>query len=308
MGLLIGGIWHQHDVRIGDDNDKGEFRRKPVTFRNTIENDSKFEPGADRYHLYVSYACPWAHRTLIMRALKGLESVISVDVVSPDMLDAGWSFKKDFDDLPVDNLFNVDNLRDIYLKADSTFTGRVTVPVLWDKKEQTIVNNESSEIIRIFNTQFDDMTKIKTDYYPANLQNEIDEWNTLIYENINNGVYKCGFARSQTAYEEAFTSLFNALDKVEKRLLESEFVAGPQITEADIRLFTTLVRFDSVYHTHFKCNGRLIEQYEGMSRLVKQIRAIDGVEETINMEHIKRHYYYSHTSINPSGIIALGPK
>lgn len=306
MGQLINGVWKQTDVRDGEKNDKGEFIRKPVTFREKISKDGPFLPEKNRYHLYVSYACPWAHRSLIFRELKLLQDIITVSVVSPNMLDDGWSFQHDFDTLPDDPLFESEYLREIYLKADPKFTGRVTVPVLWDKKQQTIVNNESSEIIRMFNTEFNHITNNTDDYYPDHLQEQIDKWNSLVYNNINNGVYRCGFAKSQQAYNEAFEQLYDALNTVEEQLSENQYLTGNELTEADLRLFPTLIRYDEVYHTHFKCNGKLIREYKNMFRLMKEILELPGIKSTINMSHIKQHYYYSHPSINPSRIVPKG--
>lgn len=307
MGHLVNGQWEQIDVTQGEKNSKGEFLRKPMSFRNWISNGGPFQPESDRYHLYVSYACPWAHRALLMRALKGLQDHISVDVVSPIMLDDGWSFQKDHDDIPNDSLFNKKFLRDVYTTADSKFTGKVTVPVLWDKKENTIVNNESSEIIRIFNSSFNSITKNDKDFYPEKHQSEIEIWNEKIYPNINNGVYRCGFAQSQEAYEEAFVCLFKTLEELDQRFKNNKYLVGESITEADIRLFPTLIRFDSVYHTHFKCNGKLIREYKNINRFVDDFMALDGIKETINLDHVKKHYYFSHTSINPMQIVPLGP-
>ena len=307
MGQLVNGKWIETDVRAGEKNDRGEFIRKPMSFRGTISKNGDHPPKAGRYHLYVSYACPWAHRTLIMRVLKGLQNAISIDVVSPNMMSDGWSFLKDYDQIPHDSLFGKDFLREVYVKADPNFTGRVTVPVLWDKKNETIVNNESSEIIRILNSEFEDFASNRTDYFPEENRAAIEKWNDIIYPNINNGVYRCGFARSQTAYNEAFSQLFNTLDRVESHLAESTFLVGESLTEADIRLFTTLIRFDDVYHTHFKCNGKLIREYPHLSTYVDRILHIEGVRDTINMDHIKQHYYFSHDSINPSRIVARGP-
>lgn len=306
MGQLVEGQWIQTDVRDGKENSKGEFLRKPVTFRNKISQNGPFLPEANRYHLYVSYACPWAHRTLIYRELKDLVNIISISVVSPNMLDEGWSFLKDFDDLPEDPIFNKSYLREIYLKADPKFTGRVTVPVLWDKKTNTIVNNESSEIIRFFNTEFNSLTGNTRDYYPTKFREKIEQWNDKIYNDVNNGVYRCGFARSQEAYEEAFRGLYKTLNEIEEQLDLTRFLVGDQVTEADLRLFPTLIRYDSVYHTHFKCNGKLIREYKNISRLLNEILLMDGVSKTINMNHIKQHYYYSHETINPSRIVPLG--
>lgn len=311
MGMLIKGKWQSGDVRDTDTDSAsksdGSFKRKEVTFRNSIAKDGDHPPATGRYHLFVSHACPWAHRTLIMRTLKGLEDAITVDVVSPDMLENGWSFAPEFDPEVRDSLFGSKFLHEIYTKADSKYTGKVTVPILWDKAKETIVNNESSEIIRFFNSAFEGIATNSQDFYPEELREEIDGWNDLIYPAINNGVYKCGFARSQQAYEQAFGELFEALSKVEKSLSKTMYLVDSTLTEADIRLFTTLVRFDPVYHTHFKCNGKLIVQHPNLFRYMRNILALPGVEETIHLDHIKRHYYYSHESINPSRIVAKGP-
>jgi putative glutathione S-transferase len=307
VGLLVEGKWVESDVRIGGKSKKGEFLRKPVSFRGQISAKGPHAPDSGRYHLYVSLACPWAHRTLIMRKLKGLESHITYDVVSPNMLDEGWSFKDDYDSLSKDSLYSFEFLRDVYTKADPQFTGRVTVPILWDKKQETIVNNESSEIIRIFNKEFNSLTGNSDNYFPTEFTKEIEEWNELIYPNINNGVYRCGFARTQEAYEEAFEDLFLALNKVDEHLKKEDWLVGGQVTEADIRLFPTLVRFDHVYHTHFKCNGRLIAQYKGLQSFLDRFLGLPGVKETVNLGHIKQHYFYSHDTINPSRLVAQGP-
>jgi putative glutathione S-transferase len=307
MGQLIDGVWTQIDIRDGEKNDKGEFIRKPVTFRSHISPESSHPPESHRYHLYVSYACPWAHRALITRKLKGLEEHISFSVVSPYMENDGWTFLHDFDSTPDDPIFHSQFLREIYLLADPKFTGRVTVPVLWDKKANTIVNNESSEILRIFNSEFDSLATNKINLYPQPLRSEIDRWNERIYNSINNGVYRCGFAKTQEAYNRAFEELFTSLEEVDKHLQKHPFLVSNQLTEADVRLFPTLVRFDPVYHTHFKCNGRLIAQYKGLSSFLKRFLEIPGVNETLNMSHIKAHYYHSHKAINPTGIVAGGP-
>lgn len=307
MGQLVNGEWVQTDVRQGKENAKGEFLRKPVTFRNQVEPGGTFPPEAQRYHLYVSFACPWAHRTLIMRQLKGLSELIPFSVVSPWMLNDGWSFKKDFDSVPEDPVNKAEFLREIYIKADARFTGRVTVPILWDKKQNTIVNNESSEIIRIFNTQFNELTGNFDDYYPEPLRNQIDEWNERIYNSVNNGVYRCGFATSQEAYNEAYRELFERLNELDDHLKNNKWLCGDTLTEADLRLFPTLIRFDSVYHTHFKCNGKLIAEYDGLSRFTNSFLKLPGIAETVNMDHIKQHYYYSHETINPSRIVPNGP-
>ncbi|HAG40326.1 MAG TPA: glutathione-dependent reductase, partial [Pseudoalteromonas sp.] len=296
------------------DSNNGKFKREAAQLRNWITKDGSpgptgsggFKAQANRYHLYVALACPWAHRTLIFRQLKGLSDIISVSVVSPDMLDKGWSFDKD-NLSSGDDLFNSEYLHQIYTKHDENYSGRVTVPVLWDKQQNKIVSNESADIIRMFNTAFNEITNNTDDYYPQSLQADIDEINDLVYTNINNGVYKAGFATTQTAYEDAFTALFKALDKVEGILSKNRYLMGSTLTEADWRLFTTLIRFDSVYVGHFKCNLRTIESYPALSNYVRELYQIEGVASTVNLEHIKRHYYFSHTMINPTQIIPKGP-
>ena len=296
------------------DSNNGKFKREAAQLRNWITKDGSpgptgsggFKAQANRYHLYVALACPWAHRTLIFIQLKGLSDIISVSVVSPDMLDKGWSFDKD-NLSSGDDLFNSEYLHQIYTKHDENYSGRVTVPVLWDKQQNKIVSNESADIIRMFNTAFNEITNNTDDYYPQSLQADIDEINDLVYTNINNGVYKAGFATTQTAYEDAFTALFKALDKVEGILSKNRYLMGSTLTEADWRLFTTLIRFDSVYVGHFKCNLRTIESYPALSNYVRELYQIEGVASTVNLEHIKRHYYFSHTMINPTQIIPKGP-
>lgn len=302
MGKLIEGKWH--DVWYDTKQSNGKFVREDAGFRSWIDNDgnAEFRPEIDRYHLYVSLACPWAHRTLIFRKLKNLEPYISVSVVSPDMLDKGWEFDKP------EPLFGFTQLHQVYTQAKPDYTGRVTVPVLWDKKTQTIVSNESSEIIRMFNHAFDELTGNQSNYYPQALQQEIDQWNDYIYPNINNGVYRCGFATTQAAYEEAYNSLFDALDKVNAHLAQHRYLVGNKPTEADWRLFTTLVRFDAVYVGHFKCNKKRIADYKHIQGYLKELYQIDGVAETTDMTHIKRHYYYSHAGINPTQIVPAGPE
>ncbi|MGR5548800.1 glutathione S-transferase family protein [Vibrio sp. DNB22_12_1] len=300
MGKLVEGVWH--DVWYETKSSGGKFVRENAGFRNWIKNkpDATFQPESGRYHLYVSLACPWAHRTLIFRKLKGLEKHIDVTVVCPDMLSEGWQM------LP-EPLFGHTRMHQIYTQAKSDYTGRVTVPVLWDKKTNTIVSNESSEIIRMFNSEFNDLTGNHDDYYSGKLQSVIDEWNDYIYPNINNGVYRCGFATTQDAYEEAFDSLFAALDKVDVHLATHRYLAGNQITEADWRLFTTLVRFDAVYVGHFKCNKQRIADYPNIQGYLKELYQVEGVAETTDFYHIKRHYYFSHTGINPTQIVPKGP-
>jgi len=292
----------------------GSFVRKASTFRNVIEKGGKFEPEKDRYHLYVSYACPWAHRTLITRKLKGLEEIIPFTVVSPRMGSNGWPFAN-VDPFPaagVDPNNKSEHMKDIYLKADPNFEGRFTVPVLWDKKLSTIVNNESAEIIRIFNTAFNDLIppeKAAIDIYPEPHRAEIDGINEWVYDGINNGVYKSGFATTQEAYEKAVKHVFESLDRVEKLLTGKDYLVGDSLTEADIRLYVTIVRFDPVYVGHFKCNFRTIRSgYPAIhSWLRKLYWGNPAFSGTTNFEHIKTHYYWSHTSINPHRIVPLGP-
>ncbi|EJG2369029.1 glutathione S-transferase family protein [Vibrio parahaemolyticus] len=301
MGKLVEGVWH--DVWYDTKANGGKFVREDAGFRDWIKNDSEavFQPESGRYHLYVSLACPWAHRTLIFRKLKGLEPHIDVTVVCPDMLSQGWQMG-----LP-EPLFGHTRMHQIYAQAKPNYTGRVTVPVLWDKKTNTIVSNESSEIIRMFNSAFNDLTGNHDDYYPEPLRGVINEWNDYIYPNVNNGVYRCGFATSQEAYEEAFESLFSALDKIDGHLATHRYLAGNKITEADWRLFTTLVRFDAVYVGHFKCNKQRIADYVNIQGYLKELYQIDGIADTTDFYHIKRHYYFSHTGINPTQVVPKGP-
>jgi len=302
MGLLVDGQWH--DKWYDTEKHGGRFVRSESQFRDQITADGRFKPESGRYHLYVSYACPWAHRALIFRQLKGLQQHIGVSVVHPLMLENGWEFA----DKPLhDALYDSDFMYQLYLKADPNYSGRVTVPVLWDKQEQTIVNNESAEIIRIFNSAFNDLTGNYDDYYPESLQQQIDSINEWVYHDINNGVYKCGFATQQDAYEEAYEALFTALDRIEDILSKQTFLTGDQLTEADWRLFTTLVRFDAVYFGHFKTNRRRIVDYPGTWRFVRQLYQHPGVAETVVMDHIKRHYYGSHKTINPTQVVPVGP-
>ncbi|EDM59286.1 putative glutathione S-transferase [Vibrio parahaemolyticus AQ3810] len=301
MGKLVEGVWH--DVWYDTKANGGKFVREDAGFRDWIKNDSEavFQPESGRYHLYVSLACPWAHRTLIFRKLKGLDPHIDVTVVCPDMLSQGWQMG-----LP-EPLFGHTRMHQIYTQAKPDYTGRVTVPVLWDKKTNTIVSNESSEIIRMFNSAFNDLTGNHDDYYPEPLRGVIDEWNDYIYPNVNNGVYRCGFATSQEAYEEAFESLFSALDKIDAHLATHRYLAGNKITEADWRLFTTLVRFDAVYVGHFKCNKQRIADYVNIQGYLKELYQIDGIADTTDFYHVKRHYYFSHTGINPTQVVPKGP-
>lgn len=306
MGLLVEGKWQ--DQWYDTKSSGGKFERQASQFRHDISNsdDAKFKPESGRYHLYVSLACPWAHRALILRKLKGLESHIDVSVVAPDMLGNGWEFAN-FPDATGDKLFGFEYMHQVYTKAQPDVTTRVTVPVLWDKQTHSIVNNESAEIVRIFNRQFDSLTGNTVDYYPDHLQTEIDEVNERVYHNVNNGVYKAGFATNQLAYEEAIIPLFETLDWLDERLAKQRYLLGTQITEADWRLFTTLVRFDAVYVGHFKCNIRRIADYQHLSAYLRELYQQPGVAETINMVHIKRHYYFSHTMINPTQVIPAGP-
>ncbi len=313
MGLVIDGIWK--DQWYDTDASKGEFVRENSRFRDWVTPDGTpgpdsaqvFLPEMDRYHLYVSMACPWAHRTLIMRSLKKLQQVIPVTTVKPRMLEHGWELGPSgstFED-PVNGF---QYLHQLYTAANPNYTGRVTVPVLWDKKTRTIVNNESSEIIRMFNRSFDALTDVRFDYYPETLHSEIDEINEYIYQNVNNGVYRCGFATTQVAYEEAFSDLFKALDELDRRLSKQRYLVGNQITEADWRLFTTLVSFDAVYYGQFKANLRRIAEYPNLQPYLLDLYQQPGIKETVDMDHIKTHYYYSHQMINPSRIVPIGPK
>ncbi|NVK35440.1 MAG: glutathione S-transferase family protein [Rhodobacteraceae bacterium] len=308
MGLLVEGKWV--DKWYDTESTDGHFVRQDSSFRNWITSDGSAGPTGDsgfkaesgRYHLYVSYACPWAHRTLIFRALKKLEDHIEVSAVEPLMLENGWTFETP------DPILNADYMWQVYKAAKSDYTGRATVPVLWDKKTNTIVSNESSEIIRMFNTAFNDLTGSDLDFYPEHLRDQIDELNDRVYKTVNNGVYKAGFATTAKAYEEAFDELFETLDFLEDRLGKQRYLAGEQITEADWRLFTTLLRFDPVYVGHFKCNLKRIEDYPNLFNYLKELYQVPGVEETVKMDVIKQHYYGSHDTINPTGIVPLGPE
>lgn len=306
MGLLVDGKWQ--DQWYDTKTSKGKFERQASQFRDWIQNQpgAKFAPESGRYHLYVSLACPWAHRTLIFRKLKGLEAHIDVSVVSPDMLGQGWSFA-DYPGSTGDKLFGSSYMHQVYTKAKQDITSRVTVPVLWDKQTNSIVNNESADIIRIFNSEFNSITGNELDFYPEELRAEIDEINEFIYPNINNGVYRSGFATTQEAYREAVVALFDALDEVEARLAKQRYLVGEHITEADWRLFTTLIRFDAVYVGHFKCNFRRIEDYPNISNYLRELYQYPGIAETVNLDHIKRHYYFSHTMINPTQVVPEGP-
>jgi putative glutathione S-transferase len=313
MGLLVDGVWRdeQHSERTPD----GRFVRPTTRFRNWITQDGTagptgeggFAAARDRYHLYVALACPWAHRTVIMRTLKGLEEVVSMSIVEPLYGPHGWRFGTSPGTTP-DTVNGASELAEIYLRADPRYSGRVSVPVLWDKERRTVVNNESAEIIRMFNGAFGRFTNVRTDYYPPALREEIDRVNALVYQNVNNGVYRAGFATSQAAYEEAFRALFAVLDEVEQRLSRQRYLVGKDITEADWRLFTTLVRFDAVYYSHFKCNLRRIIDYPNLSNYLRDLYQQEGVAATVNMDPIKRHYYGSQRHVNPTGIVPLGPQ
>lgn len=295
--------------------ENGEFVRAISSFRNWVTKDGSpgpsgeggFKAEAGRYHLYVSHACPWAHRTMIFRALKGLQSVISVSVVNPIMPEESWLFDN-YPGATEDHIHHATYLYENYLRADPEFDGLVTVPVLWDKKRDTVVNNESSEIIRMLNSAFDDFGDASVDFYPPALRKDIDAINARVYENVNNGVYRCGFATSQSVYERAYEKLFDSLDELEQRLSQQRYLVGNQITEADWRLFTTLVRFDAVYYGHFKTNKKRIIDYPNLWAYTRELYQIPGVAETVNMDHIKTHYYASHKFINPSGVVPKGPE
>ena len=307
MGQLIDGVWVKGSVSSNDQ--KGSFKRASSVFRNKISsNHSTYLPETNRYHLYVSYACPWAHRTLIFRKLKNLENHISVDYVHPDMLEMGWSFEKNFPGTSGDSLHNKRYVHEIYQLSDKDISTKATVPILWDKKTRTIVNNESSEIIRIMNDAFNDITKNKDDYYPEKFRDQIDSINDTIYENINNGVYRSGFSKTQNSYEEAVKNLFTSLDIVNDILEGRDYLVGDILTEADIRLVPTLIRFDCVYYFHFKCNLKKISEYKNISRYLRNLFEEDAIKSTTNFEHIKRHYFYSHENINPFRIIPIGPE
>ena len=307
MGQLVNGVWTKGSVSSNQKD--GSFERVDSVFRNEISiNDELYKPETNRYHLYVSYACPWAHRTLIFRHLKKLENHISVDYVHPDMLENGWSFSNNFPKTTGDSLHFKSYIHEIYQLSDKKVSSKATVPILWDKKTSTIVNNESAEIIRIMNSSFNKITKNYDDYYPSKLRTEIDKINKVTYENINNGVYKSGFSKTQSAYEDAVTKLFSSLEMVDKILEDKEYLVGNQLTEADIRLIPTLLRFDSVYHVHFKCNLKKISEFKNISNYVKKLFKIPAINSTTDFDHIKRHYYFSHESINPNRIIPLGPE
>jgi putative glutathione S-transferase len=307
LGLLIDGIWHDEWYDTGSRG--GRFERQESRFRDRVESDpgARFAAEPGRYHLYVSLACPWAHRTLIVRRLKGLEAVIPVSIVHWHMAEQGWTFRK-ADGATGDRLYGSRYLHEIYTRARPDHSGRVTVPVLWDRREETIVNNESAEILRILNRAFDAWGDASLDLYPEALRSEIDAINETVYDKVNNGVYKAGFATSQEAYEEAYDALFETLDRLEARLARQRYLTGGRITEADWRLFTTLLRFDPVYFGHFKCNRRRLVDYPNLWSYVRELYQVSGVAATVDMNHIKRHYYVSHRSVNPTGIVPKGPE
>ena len=306
MGQLVDGEWH--DTWYNTKKTGGKFVRTTSKFRNWITPEGgEFPAEADRYHLYVSYACPWAHRTLIFREIKGLSDLISVDVVHPDMLSDGWTLANDYPGATGDTLYNLPFLRDIYLKADPGISGRVTVPILWDKQTQAIVSNESSEIIRMFNSAFNGLTGNTDDYWPEDLHDALEPVNARIYDTLNNGVYRSGFATTQEAYDEAVTALFDTMDWLEDRLASNRYLMGDRITEADWRLVPTLFRFDPVYHLHFKCNRKRLIDYPNLWAYARELYQWPGVRDTVNFDHIVRHYHYSHESINPHRIIPINP-
>lgn len=313
MGKLVDGIWR--DSWYDTSATGGAFKRDSARFRNWITPDGAPGPSGEggfaaqsgRYHLYVSLACPWAHRALIFRALKGLEDHIGVSVVHPDMLGEGWELRTDYPGATGDTLYGLPYLRDLYTRADPGISGRVTVPLLWDRERDTIVSNESAEIIRMFNGAFDALTGNRDDYWPEDLRAEIAPVNDRIYDTLNNGVYKAGFATSQEAYDAAVHPLFDTLDWLEERLSHRRYLMGTRITEADWRLFTTLIRFDLVYHTHFKCNRARITDYPALWAYLRELYQWPGVAETVNFDHIVRHYHYSHDTVNPHRIIPINP-
>jgi putative glutathione S-transferase len=313
MGQLVDGKWH--DVWYDTSKSGGAFVRSTAKFRNWITPDGSAGPTGDagfkaqsgRYHLYISHACPWAHRTMVFRALKDLTKHIDVSAVHPDMLSDGWTFEKDDKGATGDTLFGLPFARDIYIKADPNISGRVTVPILWDKQQNTIVSNESSEIIRMFNSAFDAITGNTADFWPTDKRDAIELINARIYDAINNGVYKAGFATTQDAYDAAVGPLFDSLDWIEDILSKNRYLTGDTITEADWRLWTTLIRFDMVYHQHFKCNRKRIIDYPNIWGFTRELYQWNGVKETVNMGHIVRHYHYSHETINPNRIIPTNP-
>lgn len=313
MGLLIDGVWS--DAWYDTKASQGKFVRDIARFRNWVTKDGTAGPSgeagfaaeAGRYHLYVSYACPWAHRTLMMRSLKGLEDYISISVVHPYMVEDGWTFATDFNGATGDTLMGKRFMRDVYIESYDKVSGRVTVPVLWDKKQHCIVSNESSEIIRMFNSAFDHLTGNTRDFWPEAMRDEIEQVNELVYHNVNNGVYKSGFATDAAVYASEVTAVFEALDKLEARLSQQRYLMGAKFTEADIRLFATLIRFDPVYVGHFKCNLKRIYDYPNLYHYMKEIYQLEAIKDTVFFDHIKFHYYASHNMINNTRIVPLGP-
>jgi putative glutathione S-transferase len=312
MNMLVDGEWRTDAYETTDE--EGAFERQETTFRRWVggegvregdapDPDAAFPVEAGRYHLYICRACPWAHRTAMTRALKGLEDAISLSLVQPERYDDGWEFSEAYPD----PLYDEPYLRDVYARADPEFTGRVTVPVLWDKKEETIVNNESEEIMRMLDVAFDAVAERDVDLYPEGHREEIDETIEAIYEPINNGVYRAGFADTQAAYDEAVADVFDALDHWEAVLENQRYLVGDVLTEADVAMFATLVRFDHVYHTHFKCNRRAIHEYPNLWNYTKELYQLPGVAETVNVDHITRHYYVSHGDVNPKRLVPTGP-
>ncbi|MEL4888261.1 glutathione S-transferase family protein [Pectobacterium betavasculorum] len=314
MGQLVDGVWH--DTWYETKSTGGHFKRSESVFRNWVTPDGApgltgkggFPAQPGRYHLYVSLACPWAHRTLLMRQLKGLEDHIAVSVVHPLMLDHGWTFGTDFEAATGDSLYQHEFLYQLYLHAKPDYSGRVTVPVLWDTEQHTIVSNESADIIRMLNSAFDGVGATAGDYYPEALRTQIDELNSWIYDKVNNGVYKAGFATTQSAYDESATTVFAALSDLETILAKQRYLTGEQLTEADLRLWTTLIRFDPVYHTHFKCDKYRLSDYPNLFGFLSDIYQMPGIADTVDMAHIRHHYYRSHGTINPHGVISLGPE
>ena len=302
MKAFVDGEWGEYEAT----NESGEFERATTSFRSWIGEDDRFPAEEGRYHLYVSYACPWAHRTLITRRLRGLQGTVSVDIVDPWRGEGGWRFSPEKDGCTHDSVNGAEYLRELYLKADEDYTGRVTVPVLWDKKRGTIVNNESREVMRILNTRFEAYANDGT-LLPDGREEEVDGVLDEIYEPINNGVYRAGFAKGQEAYDEAVDELFNALDRWDDVLADQRYLVGDELTEADVAMFTTLVRFDHVYHTHFKCNVRRVRDYDNLWGYLRDVYQTEGIAATVNLDHIKEHYYTTHPDVNPTGIVARGP-
>jgi putative glutathione S-transferase len=300
---MLDGEWYT-DEEMLDHDDGGEFQREETTFRDWLD---PADAEAGRYHLYVSYACPWAHRTLLTRALKGLEDAITVDVVDPVRIDQGWEFSPEKDQTTPDTVNGSDYLREVYAAADPDYTGRVTVPVLWDRERETIVNNESEEIIELLDTAFGDVAGRDVTLYPEGRRDEIDAVIDDIYPDVNNGVYRAGFADSQGAYEDAVADLFDALDRYDDLLADQRYLLGEDLTLADVCMFTTLYRFDEVYHTHFKCNRRQVTDYENLWGYLRELYQLPGVADTCHMDHVKQHYYRSHDHLNPKRLVPEGP-